>query len=144
MIFYQVFILKNVCVMWLKNLGSLFGFSLRNKINVSHWTDPQYKIVYISHFLLSNVFSSIRLSLVEIILISKLLRSDNKMAAQNRNCKSCVYNCDDHLLYNSSPRSSHIWFSYIRNLNLYYIKYFHSYPLQHIIHFFLNEWISFI
>ena len=31
-----------------------------------------------------------------------------------RNCKSCVYNCDDLLSYNSSPRSSHIWFSYIR------------------------------
>ena len=29
--------------------------------------------------------------------------------------KSCVYNCDDILLYNSSPRSSHIWFSYIHN-----------------------------
>ena len=32
-----------------------------------------------------------------------------------RTCKSCVYNCDDLLSYNSSPRSSHIWFSYIRN-----------------------------
>ena len=32
-----------------------------------------------------------------------------------RNCKSCVYNCDDLLSYNSSPRSSHIWFSYIYN-----------------------------
>ena len=29
-----------------------------------------------------------------------------------RNCKSCVYNCDDLLSYNSSPRSSHTWFSY--------------------------------
>ena len=29
--------------------------------------------------------------------------------------KSCVYNCDDILLYNSSPRSSHVWFSYIHN-----------------------------
>ena len=28
---------------------------------------------------------------------------------------SCVYNCDDLLSYNSSPRSSHIWFSYIHN-----------------------------
>ena len=26
-----------------------------------------------------------------------------------RNCKSCVYNCDDLLSYNSSPRSSHIY-----------------------------------
>ena len=33
-----------------------------------------------------------------------------------RNCKSCVYNCDDLLLSsNSSPRSSHVWFSYIHN-----------------------------
>ena len=32
-----------------------------------------------------------------------------------RNFKSCVYNCDDLLSYNSSPRSSHIWFSYIYN-----------------------------
>ena len=30
-----------------------------------------------------------------------------------RNCKSCVYNCDDFPSYNSSPGSSHIWFSYI-------------------------------
>ena len=32
-----------------------------------------------------------------------------------RDCKSCVYNCDDHPLFNSSLRSSHIWFSYIPN-----------------------------
>ena len=30
-----------------------------------------------------------------------------------RNCKSCVYNCDDPPSCNSSPRSCHIWFSYI-------------------------------
>ena len=33
-----------------------------------------------------------------------------------RNCKSCVYNCDDHPSFNSSLRSSHIWFSYIHNI----------------------------
>ena len=32
-----------------------------------------------------------------------------------RNCKSCVYNCDDLLSFNSSPCSLHIWFSYIPN-----------------------------
>ena len=32
-----------------------------------------------------------------------------------RDCKSCVYNCDDHCSFNSSLRSSHIWFSYIHN-----------------------------
>ena len=32
-----------------------------------------------------------------------------------RNCISCVYNCDDHPSFNSSLRSSHIWFSYIHN-----------------------------
>ena len=32
-----------------------------------------------------------------------------------RICKSCVYNCDDHPSFNSSLRSSHIWFSYIQN-----------------------------
>ena len=31
------------------------------------------------------------------------------------NFKSCVYDCNDLLSYNSSPRSSHIWFSYIHN-----------------------------
>ena len=31
------------------------------------------------------------------------------------NCKSCVNNCDDLLSYSSSPRSFHIWFSYIHN-----------------------------
>ena len=31
------------------------------------------------------------------------------------NYKSCVYNRDDLLSYNSSLRSSHIWFSYIHN-----------------------------
>ena len=29
------------------------------------------------------------------------------------NSKSCVYNCDDLPSHNSSPHSSHIWFSYI-------------------------------
>ena len=32
-----------------------------------------------------------------------------------RNCKCCVYNCDDLPSYNSKLRSSHIWFSYIHN-----------------------------
>ena len=33
-----------------------------------------------------------------------------------RNCKSCISNCNDLLLYNSSPQSSRIRFSYIHNL----------------------------
>ena len=37
-------------------------------------------------------------------------------------CKSCVYNCDDLLSYNSSPRSSHIWFSYIHNFRFIFVK----------------------
>ena len=32
-----------------------------------------------------------------------------------RNCKSCVYNCDDHSSLNYTLRPSHIWFSYINN-----------------------------
>ena len=32
-----------------------------------------------------------------------------------RNCKSCVYNCNDLPSYNCSLRSSHIWFSNIHN-----------------------------
>ena len=35
-----------------------------------------------------------------------------------RNCKSYVYNCDDLLLYNSSPHSSHISFSYNKNRHI--------------------------
>ena len=35
-----------------------------------------------------------------------------------RNFKSCVYNWDNLLSYNSSLRSSHVWFSYIHNLIL--------------------------
>ena len=35
-----------------------------------------------------------------------------------RNCKSCVFNCDDLHSYNSSLRSSHIWFSYIHNFRI--------------------------
>ena len=31
------------------------------------------------------------------------------------NFKSCVFDCDDLLSYNSSPHSSHIWFPYIHN-----------------------------
>ena len=38
-------------------------------------------------------------------------------------CKSSVYNCDDLPPYNSSPLSSHIWFSYIHN---FIRKQFHS------------------
>ena len=33
------------------------------------------------------------------------------------NCKSCVCNCDDHPSFNSSPHSSHIWFSYIHKFD---------------------------
>ena len=41
-----------------------------------------------------------------------------------RNCKRCVYNCDDILSYNSSLHSSHIWFSYIHNFTIeqYYLE----------------------
>ena len=35
-----------------------------------------------------------------------------------RNCKSCVFNCDDLHSYNSSLRSSHIRFSYIHNFRI--------------------------
>ena len=35
-----------------------------------------------------------------------------------RNCKSCVFNCDDLFSYNSSLRSSQIWFSYIHNFRI--------------------------
>ena len=35
--------------------------------------------------------------------------------AWKKNCKSCVYNCDDLLSYNSSPRNSHNDFHYIHN-----------------------------
>ena len=38
-------------------------------------------------------------------------------------CKGWVYNCDDLPPYNSSPLSSHIWFSYIHN---FIRKQFHS------------------
>ena len=38
-----------------------------------------------------------------------------KQAVKVINCKSCVNNCDDLLSYSSSPRSFHIWFSYIHN-----------------------------
>ena len=37
-------------------------------------------------------------------------------------CKSCVYNCDDLLSYNSSPRSSHVWFSHIHNFRFIFVK----------------------
>ena len=34
-----------------------------------------------------------------------------------RNCKSCVYKCDDLLSHNSLPCSRHIWFSHIHNFS---------------------------
>ena len=40
-----------------------------------------------------------------------------------RNCKICIYNCDDLLSSNSSPRSSHTLFSYIHNLKVKTILY---------------------
>ena len=39
-----------------------------------------------------------------------------------RNFKSCVYNCDNLLSYNSSPRSSHVWFSYFHNFLFIIVK----------------------
>ena len=47
-----------------------------------------------------------------------------------RNCKRCVYNCDDILSYHSSLHSSHIWFSYIHNFNIkqYYLLGIHYIP----------------
>ena len=46
-----------------------------------------------------------------------------------RNCKSCVYNCDDLLSYYSSPRSSHIWFSYIHNFIIILLQVYNE-PIQ--------------
>ena len=37
-------------------------------------------------------------------------------------CKSCVYNWDDLLSYNSSPRSSYIWFSFLHNFSFIFVK----------------------
>ena len=42
-------------------------------------------------------------------------RSLNVFSLSFRNCKSSVCNCGDHPSFNSSLRSSHIWFSHIRN-----------------------------
>ena len=36
-----------------------------------------------------------------------------------RNCKSCVYDCDNILSFDSSTRSSHIWLSCIHNFNVF-------------------------
>ena len=52
-----------------------------------------------------------------------------------RSCKSCVYNCDDLPPYNSSPLSSHIWFSYIHN---FIRKQFHSVNGTEISH--MKKW----
>ena len=41
--------------------------------------------------------------------------SQNFFQASFCNCKSCIYNTNDHPSFNSSLCSSHIWFSYIRN-----------------------------
>ena len=48
------------------------------------------------------------------------VQNDNTTVAKRKpekkkNCKSCVYNCDDLLSYNSSPRNSHNDFHYIHN-----------------------------
>ena len=40
-----------------------------------------------------------------------------------RNCKICIYNCDDLLSSNCSPRSCHMFFSYIHNLKVKTILY---------------------
>ena len=42
-------------------------------------------------------------------------RSLNFFSLSFRNCISSVCNCDDHPSFNSSLRSSHIWFSHIHN-----------------------------
>ena len=46
-------------------------------------------------------------------------------------CKSSVYNCDDLLSYNSSPRSSHIWFSCIHSFSFIFVKWKKSFHLPH-------------
>lgn len=38
-----------------------------------------------------------------------------KVVHQRATLYSCFYNCDDLLSHNSSPHSSHVWFSYIHN-----------------------------
>ena len=40
--------------------------------------------------------------------------------------KVAFYNCDDLLSYNSSPRSSHIWFSYVHNLIIILLQFLRS------------------
>ena len=43
--------------------------------------------------------------------------------------QSCVYKCDDPLSYNYSPRSSHIWFSYIHNFIIILSRFYNA-PTQ--------------
>ena len=62
-------------------------------------------------------------------------------------CKSCVYNCDDLLSYYSSPRSSHIWFSYIHNFRFIFVKwkkkgYHLPHNLNGLISIYLLVWRS--
>ena len=63
------------------------------------------------------------------LYINNYMKEDHRSYRRNckrlsfPSCKSCVYNCDDLPPYNSSPLSSHIWFSYIHN---FIRKQFHS------------------
>ena len=51
-----------------------------------------------------------------------------------RNCKSCVFKCNDLLSYNSLPRSSHIWFPHIHNFSNLRVTLFRSMRRVFIYH----------
>ena len=75
------------------------------------------------------------------LYINNYMKEDHRSYRRNckrlsfPSCKSCVYNCDDLPPYNSSPLSSHIWFSYIHN---FIRKQFHSVNGTEISH--MKKW----
>ena len=62
------------------------------------------------------------------------VQNDNTTVAkrkpEKKNGKSCIYNCDDLLSYNSSPRNSHNDFHYIHNSHRLILSWVDNEPIQ--------------
>ena len=99
----------------------IFGVRLIDVICLSH--DDSTALLLVSNPSKQEVYFSILCSLrlptglLAYTDIAESVKAWIFFRLSFRNCKSCVYNCDDHPSFNSSLCNSHIWFTYIHKFN---------------------------
>ena len=130
---------NNIGLIWWSAIARTYGFSSEssweNKARTSF--TPQYTInqqvqskineaalslFYVNSSFLRKANFAYKQSKFTWKKIIAFIHREKKASLSFQNFKSCVYNRNDLLSYNSSPSTSRIWFSYLHNFRGYFME----------------------